>query len=182
MTMVEPEFRPSFQPESRVILERSGWTIADLPPGLTLATLRQQGAPFRGERFFREFAPDIVETSFPGGQVAYQAGLLTGSVNQYYDDCEDLVAAFNQTIPPGCWGVIGSAAAYVQILWRRFQATGTLSLPRVYTWASDLYPDGHLVVGEFGQARPLVVAPHLKSGAGIGVMPLIRPVAPRASE
>jgi hypothetical protein len=170
--------RPSgiaFTPEAAAILRRSGWTVLGLPGGLTLSALRQQGAPFRGERYFTAFAPGVIETPTVAREIAYQPGVLRGSVNRRYAECLALVEEFNRTIPAGCWATIGSAAAYVYILWQHAQASGAFPLAGLYTWTSDVCPEGHLIVGVFGRQRPLVVAPHAKSGSGVGVMPLVVP-------
>ena len=165
-----------FTPESAATLRRSGWMLVEVPAGLTLAELRQQGAPFRGGRYFRDFAPNVIETPTAAHSAAYQPGFLTGSLNRRFEECEELVAEFGRSVPTGCRAIIGQAAAYVEILWRHALATGEFPLAGGYTWASDQYPDGHLVVGVFGRDRPIVVGPHPKSGRGIGVMPLIVPV------
>ncbi len=164
-----------FSPQVAEILRRSGWIIIEIPSGLTLPLLRERGAPFRGDRYFREFAADVVETPTRAGSVAYQPAFLNGSLNRRYEECEELVASFDRSVPTGCQAIIGRAAVYVEVLWRHFQATGEFPLAGGYTWTSDRYSEGHLVVGVFGRERPIVVGPHPKSGRGIGVMPLIVP-------
>ncbi|HVC35189.1 MAG TPA: hypothetical protein VNL16_16875 [Chloroflexota bacterium] len=164
-----------FAPDTAADLRRSGWTIVEIPAGLTLALLRQHGAPFRGDRYFRDLAARVVEAPTRTQSVAYRPAILPGSLNRRYDECEELLAGFNRSVPVGCRAIIGQAAVYVQILWCHCQATGEFPLAGGYTWASETYPEGHLVVGVFGRERPLVVGPHPKSGRGIGVMPLIVP-------
>lgn len=166
---------PSFVPDVAETLRRNGWTLVDVPAGLTLAELHRRGAPFRGTRYFREFAPGVVESPTIAQSVAYQPGFLPGTLNRRFDECARLVAEFGRTVPGGCHAIIGQAATYVEILWRHALATGEFPLAGGYTWASDEYADGHLVVGIFGRERPIVVGPHPESGRGIGVMPLIVP-------
>ncbi len=167
--------RATFAPDLAENLRRGGWTIVEIPAGLTLALLREQGAPFRGDRYFKEFASSVIETPTRSGSIAYQPAFLRGSLNCRYEECEDLIASFNRSAPRGCQAIIGSAAVYVQILWYHARTTGEFPLVGGYTWASDRYAEGHLVVGVFGRERPIVVGPHPKSGRGIGVMPLIVP-------
>ncbi len=165
----------TFVPTVAEELRRGGWLIVDLPGGLMLSVLRASGAPFRGERFFRDFAPFVVETATLDTQVAYQPGLLAGSLNLRYEAAELLVAEFGRGAPTGVRATIGTAATYVQIIWAHARTTGDFPLRGYYTWTADAGPDGHLVVGVFGRDRPIVVGPHPKSGAGIGVMPLLVP-------
>ncbi len=169
--------RTTFAPGVAENLRRGGWTIVEIPAGLTLALLRDRGAPFRGDRYFKEFAAGVIETPTRAGSIAYQPAFLRGSLNCRYEECEDLIADFNRSAPRGCQAVIGSAAMYVQILWYHARTTGEFPLVGGYTWTSDRYAEGHLVVGVFGRERPIVVGPHPKSGRGIGVMPLIAPAA-----
>jgi hypothetical protein len=147
----------------------------EIPAGLTLPILRQQGAPFRGDRYFTEFAPEVFETPTEAQSIAYQPAFLQGSLNQRYEDSERLIADFNRTMPGACRAIIGQAAVYVEIIWHHYQAAGVFPLVGFYTWTSDRCRDGHLVVGVFGRERPIVVGPHRESGRGIGVMPLIIP-------
>lgn len=163
----------AFNPEVAEILRRNGWTLVDVPAGLTLTELQRRGAPFRGTRYFRDFAPCVVETPTIAHSVAYQPGFLPNTLNRPFDECADLVAEFGRSVPSGCRAIVGQAAVYVEILWRHALVTGEFPLTGGYTWTSDQYPAGHLVVGVFGRERPIVVGPHPKSGRGIGVMPLI---------
>lgn len=167
----------AFSPRTQTTLEASGWNIISLPAGLTLPVLRALGAPFRGDRYFNEFAADVVEAPTVAQSIAYQPGILEGSLNLSYSQAEELVAAFNRTVPDGGRAIIGQAAACVHVLWQHSQKTGQFPLAGAYTWASDGYGDSHLVVGLFGRSRPIIVAPHPKSGRGIGVIPLIVPTA-----
>lgn len=170
----------TFTPRLAETLQRSGWIIAEIEAGLTLAVLRQQGAPFRGERYFHDFAGDVVETPTRAQTVAYRPALLASSMNRRYEECAELMAAVNASAPEGCRALIAPAAVYVALLWRHQQTTGGFPLAGTYTWTSNTwtpsqYPDGHLVVGIFGRDRPIVVGPHPKSGRGIGVMPVVVP-------
>ncbi len=174
--MTAPPFAERFRPSAAATLRQNGWHVVDVPGGLTLPILRALGAPFRGERYFREFADQVQEEPTVARSFAYRPALLEGSVNRPYDAGEQLVAELNRTVPAGCWVVIGSAATYVYLLWQHARTTGTFPLAGRYTWTVDVFPGGHLVVGVFGRERPFVVAPHPRSGAGIGVMPLLVPV------
>ncbi|MGH2461436.1 MAG: hypothetical protein ACRDIY_21480 [Chloroflexota bacterium] len=163
----------AFSPEVAGALRRNGWTLVDVPAGLTLAELQRQGAPFRGTRYFRDVAPSVVETPTIAQSIAYQPDFLPGSLNRPFDECAGLVAEFGRSVPVGCRAIIGQAAMYVDLIWRHAITTGAFPLSGGYTWTSDQYPDGHLVIGVFGRERPIIVGPHPKSGRGIGVMPLI---------
>lgn len=165
----------SFSPDASETLRFNGWTIVDVPAELTLAALRRQGAPFRGQRYFREFAADVVEVPTIAHALAYQPSFLEGSLNRSYAECDALVERFNQGMPPGCRATIGSAATYVYVLWEHGRRTRVFPLVSRFTWSTDVCRDGHLIVGVFGGERPLVVAPHATSGAGVGLMPLIVP-------
>ena len=166
-----------FAPETAANLRQSGWRILQLPAELTLATLRQQGAPFRSDRYFKEFAGEVVETPTPACSIAYQPALLAGSLNLRYEACEELIAEFNRSAPAACRAVIGQAAACVYVVNRHHEDTGSFPLAGAYCWTSDHYRDTHLVVGVFGRERPIIVAPlPEKQGRGVGVMPLIVPI------
>lgn len=165
-----------FAPATAVGLRRSGWTVVDVSAGLTLAELLRRGAPFRGTRYFRDFAPGVIETPTVARSVAYRPEFLPGSQNRPFDECEDLVAELRASIPDGCRAVIGTAAECVEIIWHHARATGEFPLAGGYTWTSDACEDGHLVVGVFGREHPIVVGPHPRSGRGIGVMALVVPL------
>jgi len=156
-------------------LEQEGWLFANIPAGLTLGSLRGMGAPFRGERYFREFAPGVFEVPILASAVAYQPAFLPGSLNLGHERAMDLVEEFGRIVPPGVEATIGSAAGYVYVLWQHAQRTGTFPIGGYFTWTSDTSPAGHLVVGVFGSDRPIIVAPHAARGAGVGVMPLLFP-------
>jgi hypothetical protein len=175
MSVPEPSPPPTFAPEAAARLALNGWASYDLPSGLTLATLREQGAPFRGERFFHQFAAQVVETPTTARQVAFRPAWLAGSRNRPFADGAALVEAFGQTAPPGTRAIVGTAATYVWLFWQWLRSGRPFPLAGAYTWTSDQYPEGHLIVGWFGQDRPIVVAPHPKFGAGIGVSPLLVP-------
>lgn len=165
-----------FSEATTTILERSGWSVVELPAGLTLSTLRQQGAPFRGDRYFKEFAGDVAEKPTSAGPIAFYSGILEGTLNRLYEECERQLADFGQTLPDGCRALIGSAATYVHVLGRHQEDSGMFPIAGYYTWTSDRYRDTHLIVGVFGRERPIVVAPLSEGqGSGVGVMPLIAP-------
>ena len=169
-----------FSEGTAAILERNWWSVVELPEGLTLEVLRRKGAPFRGSRYFERFAGEVVETPTIEGHVAVNWGILQGTLNRRYEDCESLLAEFGRTLPDGCEALIGSAATYVYLLSHHRAAKGTFPIPGYYTWTSDRYRETQLVVGVFGRERPIVVAPlSEKQGKGVGVMPLIVPAQAR---
>lgn len=157
------------------MLRRNGWTIVEVPAGLTLGVLRGKGAPFRGDRYFRQFAQNVVETPTVASAVAYQPGFLPNSLNLRFDAAVALVEEFDRTIPSEARATLGSAATYVYLFWEEAKRTGTFPIAGYYTWTSDVSPEGNLIVGIFGHDRPILVAPHAKSGAGVGVMPVLLP-------
>jgi|SRR5579859_5218811 len=168
--------RPSaFSSDVENGLRADGWTIAEVPAGLTLGVLRGLGAPFRGERYFREFAPEVVEVPTIATAVAYQPGFLPGSLNLVFDAAASLVDEFDRVVPRGARATIASAAATVYLLWQHARVTGAFPIAGYYAWTSDLSPAGRLVVGVFGRERPLIVAPHASSGAGVGVLAVLVP-------
>ena len=175
--MREDAATPTFEPSVARDLRRGGWTIARIPAGLTLEVLRSRGAPFRGDRFFRDFGPTVVETPTIRTEIAYQAGLLPGAMNLQFEQAEASLAEFGRGAPLGVRVAIGSAATYVRLIWDHHERAGEFPLLGFYTWTTDVGPDGHIIVGVFGKLRPIVVAPHPKSGAGVGVMPLLFPRA-----
>ena len=165
-----------FSDDTTAILERNGWTVVEVPDGLTLEVLRRMGAPFRGSRYFDRFAGEVAEGPTSPGPIAVNWGILEGTLNRRYEECESLVAEFGRTLPDGCEAMIGSAATYVYLIGRHRADLGTFPLAGYYTWACDRYRDTNLVVGVFGRKRPIVVAPlSEKQGKGVGVMPLIAP-------
>lgn len=165
-----------FSEDTTAILERNGWSVVEVPAGLTLEVLRLQGAPFRGIRYFDRFAGAVAEKPTTEGHVAVNWGILEGTLNRRYEECESLVAEFGRTLPDGCEAMIGPTATYVYLIGRHRADRGTFPLAGYYTWACDRYRDTHLVVGVFGSQRPIVVAPlSEKQGKGVGVMPLIVP-------
>ena len=169
-----------FSENTTTTLERNGWSVVELPEGLTLEVLRRKGAPFRGSRYFERFAGEVAETPTSEGSIAVYSGILEGTLNRRYEDCERLLVDFGRTLPDGCEALIGSAATYVYLLSHHRAAKGTFPIPGYYTWTSDRYRETHLVVGVFGRERPIVVAPlSEKQGKGVGVMPLIVPAQAR---
>ena len=169
-----------FSENTTTTLERNGWSVVELSHGLTLEVLRQQDAPFRGDRYFREFAGEVAETPTSAGSIAVYPGILEGTLNRRYEDCERLLGEFGRALPDGCMALIGSAATYVYLLSCHRAAKGTFPIPGYYTWTCDRYRDTHLVIGVFGRERPIVVAPlSEKQGKGVGVMPLIVPAQAR---
>jgi hypothetical protein len=174
--MSEESARPiEFAADVDAGLRTDGWTIVELPAGLTLGVLRGLGAPFRGERYFREFAPEVIEVPTIATAIAYQPGFLPGSLNLVFDVAARLVEDFDRLVPRGSHAALASAATYVYLLWQHARQTGVFPMAGYFTWTSDVSPAGHLVVGVFGRDRPLIVAPHAKSGVGIGVLPVLVP-------
>jgi hypothetical protein len=165
----------AFSADAEAALRSDGWTIVEVPAGLTLGVLRGLGAPFRGERYFREFALDVVEVPTIATAAAYKPGFLPGSLNLVFDAAARLVEEFDRVVPRGSQVALASAATYVHLLWQHARRTGGFPIAGYFTWTSDVSPAGHLVVGVFGRDRPLVVAPHAQSGAGVGVLPVLVP-------
>jgi hypothetical protein len=158
-----------------------GWRLAAVPHGLTLAQVRAMGAPFKGEKFFREQAALAREAAFAGGEVAYRSGLMPESAGQPYGELSGLLARLGDLLPHGSRAVVGSAAAYAWLLMDHHARTGEWLLPQCFTWCVDEYgpPERgvHLVLGAMGQARPLLVAPLPEGiGRGVGWLPLVVPV------
>jgi hypothetical protein len=169
-----------FAPGTREALVGQGWRLATVPEGLTLAGVRALGAPFKGERFFREQAEWAREVAFPGGEVAYRPGLMPGSVGLPYGGLDGLLAQLGGLLPPGSRAAVASAAAYAWLLADHHARTGEWLLAQCFTWCADGYgpPEGgvHLVLGAMGGARPLLVAPLPEgSGRGVGLLPLVVP-------
>ena len=63
-----------FSETTAAILERNGWSVVDVPEGLTLEILRRQGAPFRGNRYFDRFAGEVAETPTAAGPIRGELG------------------------------------------------------------------------------------------------------------
>ncbi len=166
-----------FTPEAVSGLGEAGWTLVRLPAGLTLAGLRASGAPFKGARYFDAHAPATEERATVATDLAYKPSLLPGSFNLPFEAAEGLMADVLATLPQAVVPVIGPAAAYVWLFEQHRAAMGQYPFAQRYTWAVDRYQQrAHLVVGVFGQQRPLLVAPLVEGrGAGVGVWPLVVP-------
>jgi len=174
----EEDFSPlvdrCFTPDAVKALQSAGWTVIDVPAGVTLHALREQGAPFRSDRYFREFAPEVTETPTVAHTVAYRPELLPNSLNRAYDECAALLRDLSATLPPGLAATIAPAAVYAWLLMQHHRATGAFPLAGHYTWTSDRYRATHLALGVFGRDRPLLVAPIPElRGRGIGVLPVV---------
>jgi hypothetical protein len=168
-----------FTAADRGALGDAGWLLARLPAGLTLAGLRAAGAPFKGTRYFERHAAATREQSTMATDLAYRPALLPGSLNLTYAATEALVAELTAALPPSLAATIAPAAAYVWLFEHHRATHGVYPFAQRYTWAADEYQDdAHLVLGVFGQQRPLVVAPQVEGhGAGVGVWPLVVPRA-----
>ncbi len=186
-----------FTPQTQEELIGQGWRLLHAPPGLSLARLREAGAPFKGSKYFDQQAAQTAELTVPGGDLAYRPGLLPHSLNQTFDVGTGLVQAMTALLPPGAVATIAPAALYVWLLVEHHRLQGEWLLRQCYTWAADRSWEGtgpaspgkgslvratarelHLAVGVFGQARPLLVSRIPEpSGRGLGVMPVIAPVS-----
>ncbi|HZS00216.1 MAG TPA: hypothetical protein VFE37_15990 [Chloroflexota bacterium] len=169
----------AFAPADASALREAGWTLLRLPAGLTLAGLRVGGAPFKGTRYFDQQAPATAERTTVATDVAYKPALLPGSFNRPFADAARLLDEMLAHLPPGVAATIGPAAAYVWLLEQHRAATGAYPFAQLFAWAVDEYQArARLVVGVFGQQRPLLVAPLVEGrGGGVGVWPLLVPRA-----
>jgi hypothetical protein len=163
----------------RSALEAAGWLVVRLPAGLTLAGLRAGGAPFKGTRYFDRHAPYTREHTTIAVDVAYRPALLPGSLGLTHDAAEVLLAQLSADLPPSLAATIAPAAAYAWLLEHHRATHGAYPFAQLYTWAADRYQErAHLVLGVFGQQRPLLVAPQVEGrGSGVGVWPLVVPSA-----
>lgn len=155
------------------MLLATGWHVERLPGGLSLAHLRATGAPFKGDRYFREQAALTAERTTIETDVAYRPGLLPDCFNTSYADASARVAALASGLPAGVTPVIAPAVAYVWLLDRAHD----YPFRQLYTWAVDRYAErANLVIGVFGQSRPIIVAPLTEGrGAGVSVWPILVP-------
>ncbi len=172
----------NFSTATREALVGQGWRLAEAPDGLTLARMRELGAPFKGEKFFREQAALVREVEGLGGQLAYRPGLMPESAGQPYGEMTGLLARLDGLLPEGSRATVGSAAMYAWLLVDHHGRTGEWLLPQCFTWCVDEYgpPEQsvHLVLGAMGQKRPLLVAPLPEgTGRGVGLLPLVVPAA-----
>lgn len=193
-----------FTPTAQESLLAQGWRLLHAPAGLTLATLRAAGLPFKGSRYFDVQAAGTEEIPVPAGDVAYRPGLMPGSLNHTFDQGERLARALAPLLPAGVEATIAPAALYVWLLHEHHRQHDEWPLRQCYTWAADRSrvhsvstgaedasdcpePGGssatagyvHLAVGVFGQQRPLLVSPIPEStGRGLGVMPVVVPSPP----
>lgn len=165
-----------FADETRRALIAAGWHVRDVPAGVTLAALRDAGAPFKGSKYFDQQARATQEVPVRPGEIAYRPGLLPGSLNQPAAVCEQRVGALSGALPAHTRPEIGGASLYVWLFVAHHQEHGTWPIAGCYTWAADRGSAGRLAVGVFGRDRPLVVSPIPEAtGRGIGVMPVIVP-------
>lgn len=110
---------------------------------------------------------------------AYKPSLLPGTYNLPFDEAAARVATLEAELPLGVVACIAPAAAYVWLLQHHRGVFGAYPFVQRYTWAADRYQDRtHLVVGVFGQERPLLVPPLTEGrGGGVGAWPLVVPRA-----
>ena len=178
-----------FHPETREALLEQGWRLIELPADLSLEALRRAGAPFKGDKFFREYAPDTVETRYPPhtpSEAAYRPGLMPHSLNQEFET-DRLLLRLDDLLPPGARSGIASAAAYVWLFTEHHRRTGEWLLTNCFTFTMDRHHPERgtqpqtgvpIVVGVFGGARPILVSPLPEGrGRGVGLMPLILPAS-----
>ena len=167
----------AFSEETRPALERGGWSVVTVPDGLSLARLRQEGAPFKGTKYFDRFDG---AAEAPPGEVAYQGALdslLPESLNQPFERGRAaMMARLGGTLPAATRLVVGSATTYCWLLLDHHRRTGEWLLAGRYTWTADLAGGMRVAVGVFGRERPLLVSPIPEGqGRGIGIMPLVEP-------
>jgi hypothetical protein len=175
----DTEGAATFAPAAATELAEMGWTIVRLPAGLTLSGLHATGAPFKSRRYFERHAADTAERTTAGTDVAYKPALLPGSFNRPFEVALKMMADMTEQLPADVVATIAPAAAYVWLLEHHRAATGVYPYTQLYAWAADEYQArARLVVGVFGQARPLLVAPLVEGrGSGVGVWPLLVPSA-----
>ena len=182
MTGAESEGPASFAAETVAVLSEQGWIVVRLPAGLTLVGLRAGGAPFKSEHYFDRHALTTAERTTFATDLAYKPALLPGSFNRPFAAVLEMMADLAEHVPAGTTATLAPAAAYVWLLERHHSETGGYPFSQLYAWAVDEYQArARLVVGVFGQQRPLVVAPLVEGhGSGVGVWPLLVPsgVAP----
>jgi hypothetical protein len=165
-----------FAPETRDALLAAGWRLTALPPDLSLAQLRAEGAPFKSNKYFTQHQPLTNEAASPTGDIAYRPGLMPDSLNRPFGETTDLLQRLAPLLPPGATGIVGSASAYVWLLIEHHRTAGAWLLPQCFTWCTDTYRETHLVVGCVGRERPLMLSPLPEgTGRGVGLMPLIVP-------
>ena len=179
MSGPDVESAATFAPETAAVLAEMDWTVVRLPAGLTLAGLRASGAPFKTARYFDRHASDTAERTTVATDLAYKPLLLPGSFNRPFDAVVQMLAEMVEHVPAGTAATVAPAAAYVWLLERHRAATGAYPYSRLYSWAVDEYQArARLVVGVFGQQRPLLVAPLVEGrGSGVGLWPLLVPSA-----
>lgn len=175
-----------FSPVTRAALVEQGWRLGQVPGGLTLSSVRAAGAPFKGDKFFREQAAQAREVLFPASEVAYRPGLMPGSVSRPYGDLGALVTHLERLLPTGAVATVGSAATYAWLLTEHHRTAGEWLLSQCFTWCADEYGPSergiHLVVGVMGQSRPIMVSPLPEgTGRGVGLLPLVVPAVPGVS-
>lgn len=166
-----------FSPGQSDALHDAGWIVTRLPGSLTLAGLRDAGVPFKGTRYFDTQALDTVERTTVATDVAYRPGLLPDCFNRSFESAQQCIDDLNRKLPPGAVATIAPAAAYVWLCQHHLETHGTYPFSQCFTWAIDRYQDRtNLVVGIFGQRRPVLVAPLSEGrGAGVGVWPIVFP-------
>jgi hypothetical protein len=175
----ETQSAATFAPEAASVLAAMGWTIVRLPAGLTLAGLRAAGAPFKSARYFAQHARDTAERTTLATDLAYKRALLPGSFNRPFDVALQIMTDMAEHLPAGTVATIAPAGACVWLLEHCRAATGDYPYTQLYAWAADQYQArARLVVGVFGQQRPLLVAPLVEGrGSGVGIWPLLVPSA-----
>jgi hypothetical protein len=186
-----------FSPEVRESLLAQGWRLSELPGDVTLEALRQAGAPFKGDKFFREHAFRLQAAATSPTEVAFRPGLMPQSLNGTTSEIDHLLLRLDGMLPSGARAGLGAAASYVWLLQEHHKSTGewllkscfTMTLDRVGDAVAPVGPAGELavgtgvpvVVGVFGGERPILVSPLPEGrGRGVGLMPLVVPGNPTA--
>ena len=161
-----------FPEATQEALDGQGWRRTELPGGLTLAGLRESGAPFKGEKVLgRE---GLTERPLEATEVAYRPGLMPGSPNVPRAGLAGLVDGLRRLVPVGVEPVIGSAAGYGWLLLEHHRQHGEWLLARTLTWTVDDTGGTGLAIGVFGGGLLVSRLPEGR-GAGVGLLPLLIP-------
>lgn len=174
----------AFLPETRQSLTRQGWRLLSAPSGMTLVTLRDAGAPFKGDRFFRDQIARVHPAPSIEGEIAYRPGLMPESLNTSVADLDGLLTRLNGILPAGASAQVPPAATCIWLLAEHFARTGEWPLTGCFTWTADRYGDSgnqRLVAGVMSGTRPLMISPLPEGrGRGVGLLPIVVPVPPAA--
>ena len=163
-----------FSEATREALATQGWRRTELPGGLTLASLRSAGVPFKADKVSGR--PGLTERPLPAVEVAYRPGLMPGSPNLPQGALDSLLDELRPRLPAGVAVVVGGAAAYGWLLTEHHRAHGEWLLTRVFTWTDDDLGGTPLAIGIFGNGLLVSALPEGR-GTGVGLLPLLIPTA-----